>query len=166
MFFSIGENVPETEQADADVVKLDSNDEPSLDNERPSERQRERERDSDSSSIVVRISEEERQKYEEEIRKLYRQLDDKVNYWDADTFRLNQQMNTQCASWLIYQIMDYSMRIQNKIVLLSPCVCFVGWWDQSSVSAGGETEGTDTGSGWGQRSHSDCLVVAVLIWYL
>uniref|UniRef100_A0A8C1P8I5 Kinesin-like protein n=1 Tax=Cyprinus carpio TaxID=7962 RepID=A0A8C1P8I5_CYPCA len=37
------------------------------------------ERDSDSSSIVVRISEEERQKYEEEIRKLYRQLDDKVN---------------------------------------------------------------------------------------
>uniref|UniRef100_A0A8C1ZQX5 Kinesin-like protein n=1 Tax=Cyprinus carpio TaxID=7962 RepID=A0A8C1ZQX5_CYPCA len=34
---------------------------------------------SDSSSIVVRISEEERQKYEEEIRKLYRQLDDKVN---------------------------------------------------------------------------------------
>uniref|UniRef100_A0A8C2FKK2 Kinesin-like protein n=1 Tax=Cyprinus carpio TaxID=7962 RepID=A0A8C2FKK2_CYPCA len=35
-------------------------------------------RDSDSSSIVVRISEEERQKYEEEIRKLYRQLDDKL----------------------------------------------------------------------------------------
>uniref|UniRef100_A0A8C2FIJ7 Kinesin-like protein n=1 Tax=Cyprinus carpio TaxID=7962 RepID=A0A8C2FIJ7_CYPCA len=33
---------------------------------------------SDSSSIVVRISEEERQKYEEEIRKLYRQLDDKL----------------------------------------------------------------------------------------
>lgn len=31
-----------------------------------------------ASSIVVRISEEERQKYEEEIRKLYKQLDDKV----------------------------------------------------------------------------------------
>uniref|UniRef100_A0A8C1M5G9 Kinesin-like protein n=1 Tax=Cyprinus carpio TaxID=7962 RepID=A0A8C1M5G9_CYPCA len=46
-----------------------------------SERQRERERDSDSSSIVVRISEEERQKYEEEIRKLYRQLDDKVTFF-------------------------------------------------------------------------------------
>uniref|UniRef100_A0AAR2J4P4 Kinesin-like protein n=1 Tax=Pygocentrus nattereri TaxID=42514 RepID=A0AAR2J4P4_PYGNA len=62
-----GEEVPETEQ-------------PSLDNEKEMERQkeRERERDSDSSSIVVRISEEERQKYEEEIRKLYRQLDDKV----------------------------------------------------------------------------------------
>uniref|UniRef100_A0A8C1M692 Kinesin-like protein n=1 Tax=Cyprinus carpio TaxID=7962 RepID=A0A8C1M692_CYPCA len=38
-------------------------------------------RDSDSSSIVVRISEEERQKYEEEIRKLYRQLDDKVTFF-------------------------------------------------------------------------------------
>lgn len=77
--FSIGEKVPETEQAEADVVKLDGSDEVALDNERSSERQRERERDSDSSSIVVRISEEERQKYEEEIRKLYRQLDDKVN---------------------------------------------------------------------------------------
>lgn len=31
-----------------------------------------------ASSIVVHISEEERQKYEEEIRKLYKQLDDKV----------------------------------------------------------------------------------------
>lgn len=79
MCFSTGEKVPETEQADADVVKLDGSDEVSLDNERSSERQRERERDSDSSSIVVRISEEERQKYKEEIRKLYRQLDDKVN---------------------------------------------------------------------------------------
>ncbi|RXN02500.1 kinesin heavy chain-like isoform X2 [Labeo rohita] len=92
-----GENVPETEQADADVVKLDSNDEPSLDNERPSERQRERERDSDSSSIVVRISEEERQKYEEEIRKLYRQLDDK-----------DDEINLQCqlVEKLKEQILD------------------------------------------------------------
>ena len=31
-----------------------------------------------SSSIVIHISEEERHKYEEEIRKLYKQLDDKV----------------------------------------------------------------------------------------
>lgn len=31
-----------------------------------------------ASSIVVHISEEERQKYEEEIRRLYKQLDDKV----------------------------------------------------------------------------------------
>lgn len=34
-----------------------------------------------ASSIVVHISEEERQKYEEEIRKLYKQLDDKVMNW-------------------------------------------------------------------------------------
>lgn len=31
-----------------------------------------------NSSIVIRISDEERHKYEEEIRKLYKQLDDKV----------------------------------------------------------------------------------------
>lgn len=31
-----------------------------------------------SSSIVIHISDEERRKYEEEIRKLYKQLDDKV----------------------------------------------------------------------------------------
>ncbi|KTF94043.1 hypothetical protein cypCar_00044283 [Cyprinus carpio] len=70
---------------DADAAKLEGSDEASLDNERSSERQRERERDSDSSSIVVRISEEERQKYEEEIRKLYRQLDDK-----------DDEINLQC----------------------------------------------------------------------
>ncbi|XP_052420547.1 kinesin heavy chain-like isoform X2 [Carassius gibelio] len=92
-----GEKVPETEQADADVVKLDGSDETSLDNERSSVRQRERERDSDSSSIVVRISEEERQKYEEEIRKLYRQLDDK-----------DDEINLQCqlAEKLKEQILD------------------------------------------------------------
>ncbi|XP_016110664.1 kinesin heavy chain-like [Sinocyclocheilus grahami] len=92
-----GEKVPETEQADADVVKLEGSDEASLDNERSSERQRERERDSDSSSIVVRISEEERQKYEEEIRKLYRQLDDK-----------DDEINLQCqlAEKLKEQILD------------------------------------------------------------
>lgn len=58
--------MPETEQTTADIViRLDSVEErPVLDN--------------DTSSIVVRISEEERQKYEEEIRKLYKQLDDKV----------------------------------------------------------------------------------------
>ncbi|XP_052461321.1 kinesin heavy chain-like isoform X2 [Carassius gibelio] len=92
-----GEKVPETEQTDADVVKLEGSDEASLDNERSSERQRERERDSDSSSIVVRISEEERQKYEEEIRKLYRQLDDK-----------DDEINLQCqlVEKLKEQILD------------------------------------------------------------
>uniref|UniRef100_A0AAQ6A4T4 Kinesin-like protein n=1 Tax=Amphiprion ocellaris TaxID=80972 RepID=A0AAQ6A4T4_AMPOC len=60
-----GEDVPETEQTTADMVtRIESvEDRPILDN--------------DTSSIVVRISEEERQKYEEEIRKLYKQLDDK-----------------------------------------------------------------------------------------
>ena len=63
---SSGEDVPETERTTADVVtRIESVEErPILDN--------------DTSSIVVRISEEERQKYEEEIRKLYKQLDDKV----------------------------------------------------------------------------------------
>ncbi|TMS16479.1 Kinesin heavy chain isoform 5A [Larimichthys crocea] len=61
-----GENVPETERTTSEVVtRIESVEErPILDN--------------DTSSIVVRISEEERQKYEEEIRKLYKQLDDKV----------------------------------------------------------------------------------------
>lgn len=93
-----GENVPETEQTDADVVKLEVSEDTSLDNDRSSsERQRERDRDSDTSSIVVRISEEERQKYEEEIRKLYRQLDDK-----------DDEINLQCqlAEKLKEQILD------------------------------------------------------------
>lgn len=62
-----GEDVPETERTEAEIVtRFETVEErPILDN--------------DTSSIVVRISEEERQKYEEEIRKLYKQLDDKVN---------------------------------------------------------------------------------------
>lgn len=63
---SPGENVPETEQTSQEIVT-------------PFETVEERPiLDNDTSSIVVRISEEERQKYEEEIRKLYKQLDDKV----------------------------------------------------------------------------------------
>lgn len=59
--------MPETERTEPEIVtRFESVEErPILDN--------------DTSSIVVRISEEERQKYEEEIRKLYKQLDDKVN---------------------------------------------------------------------------------------
>lgn len=62
-----GEDVPETERTTSDTVtRIETVEErPILDN--------------DTSSIVVRISEEERKKYEEEIRKLYKQLDDKVN---------------------------------------------------------------------------------------
>ncbi|XP_056157620.1 kinesin heavy chain [Lampris incognitus] len=51
-----------------------------------------------ASSIVVRISEEERQKYEEEIRKLYKQLDDKddeINHQSQMVEKLKEQMLDQ-----------------------------------------------------------------------
>lgn len=65
--------MPETERTTSDMVtRIESIEErPILDN--------------DTSSIVVRISEEERQKYEEEIRKLYKQLDDKVQTHKYDS---------------------------------------------------------------------------------
>lgn len=64
--------MPETERTTSNVVnRLETTEQrPVLDN--------------DTSSIVVRISEEERQKYEEEIRKLYKQLDDKVKHTDKE----------------------------------------------------------------------------------
>uniref|UniRef100_A0A8C7QWA6 Kinesin-like protein n=1 Tax=Oncorhynchus mykiss TaxID=8022 RepID=A0A8C7QWA6_ONCMY len=77
-----GENVPEMERTTADVVRLESVEERSpvliLDN--------------DTSSIVVRISEEERQKYEEEIRKLYKQLDDKAVFMRSLSLSLSLQL--------------------------------------------------------------------------
>ncbi|KAM6977327.1 kinesin family member 5Aa [Aplochiton taeniatus] len=81
-----GEDVPETEQTAADiVVLLDSvEDRPLLDN--------------DNSSVVVRISEEERQKYEEEIGKLYKQLDEKddeINLQCQLVEKLKEQMLDQ-----------------------------------------------------------------------
>ncbi|XP_055079043.1 kinesin family member 5Aa isoform X2 [Periophthalmus magnuspinnatus] len=81
-----GEDVPETERTTSDVVnRFETIEErPVLDN--------------DSSSIVVRISEEERQKYEEEIRKLYKQLDDKddeINLQCQLVEKLKQQMLDQ-----------------------------------------------------------------------
>ncbi|KAF3860231.1 hypothetical protein F7725_000486 [Dissostichus mawsoni] len=81
-----GEEVPEMEQTTADVVtRFETIEErPVLDN--------------DTSSIVVRISEEERQKYEEEIRKLYKQLDDKdddINLQCQFVEKLKQQMMDQ-----------------------------------------------------------------------
>ncbi|XP_060926183.1 kinesin heavy chain isoform X2 [Limanda limanda] len=51
-----------------------------------------------TSSIVVRISEEERQKYEEEIRRLYKQLDDKddeINHQSQMVEKLKEQMLDQ-----------------------------------------------------------------------
>uniref|UniRef100_A0A2K6CLT5 Kinesin-like protein n=1 Tax=Macaca nemestrina TaxID=9545 RepID=A0A2K6CLT5_MACNE len=60
-----GENVPETERLAGEEAALGAE----LCEETPV---------NDNSSIVVRIAPEERQKYEEEIRRLYKQLDDKV----------------------------------------------------------------------------------------
>lgn len=62
---SPGENVPETERLAGEDAALGAE----LCEETPV---------NDNSSIVVRIAPEERQKYEEEIRRLYKQLDDKV----------------------------------------------------------------------------------------
>lgn len=62
---SPGENVPETERLAGEEATLGAE----LCEETPV---------NDNSSIVVRIAPEERQKYEEEIRRLYKQLDDKV----------------------------------------------------------------------------------------
>ncbi|XP_053564167.1 LOW QUALITY PROTEIN: kinesin heavy chain [Bombina bombina] len=80
-----GENVPETEQLnDDEQITQDTCDEtPVNDN---------------NSSIVIRISEEERRKYEEEIRKMYKQMDDKddeINQQSQLVEKLNQQMLDQ-----------------------------------------------------------------------
>ncbi|CAM4678021.1 kinesin heavy chain isoform X6 [Caretta caretta] len=80
-----GENVPETEQlSEGEKPAPDTCDEtPVNDN---------------ASSIVIRISEEERRKYEEEIRKLYKQLDDKddeINQQSQLMEKLSQQMLEQ-----------------------------------------------------------------------
>nr|XP_023651219.1 kinesin heavy chain isoform X2 [Paramormyrops kingsleyae] len=79
-----GENVPETEQLSPGTVRPEPAEEPPLDN--------------GTSSIVVRISAEERQKYEEEIRKLYKQLDDKddeINQQSQLIEKLKEQMLDQ-----------------------------------------------------------------------
>ncbi|KAL2091445.1 hypothetical protein ACEWY4_013708 [Coilia grayii] len=80
-----GEEVPETEQLTPGVVRLEPIEEPPV-------------LDNSNSSIVVRISEEERQKYEEEIRKLYKQLDDKddeINQQSQLVEKLKEQMLDQ-----------------------------------------------------------------------
>ncbi|CAI9597954.1 unnamed protein product [Staurois parvus] len=80
-----GENVPETEQlSDNEQIIPETCDEtPVNDN---------------NSSIVIRISEEERRKYEEEIRKMYKQMDDKddeINQQSQLAEKLKQQMLDQ-----------------------------------------------------------------------
>lgn len=90
-FLPSGENVPETERTTSEVVtRIETvEDRPILDN--------------DTSSIVVRISEEERQKYEEEIRKLYKQLDDKVgNYYHHSPRSWLSSFSFQCCMAIVY----------------------------------------------------------------
>ncbi|KAM9230086.1 kinesin heavy chain isoform 2-T2 [Dugong dugon] len=80
-----GENVPETERLAGEDVALRTE----LCEETPV---------NDNSSIVVRIAPEERQKYEEEIRRLYKQLDDKddeINQQSQLIEKLKQQMLDQ-----------------------------------------------------------------------
>ncbi|XP_049639019.1 kinesin heavy chain isoform X1 [Suncus etruscus] len=80
-----GENVPETERLAGEGAALGAE----LCEETPL---------NDNSSIVVRIAPEERQKYEEEIRRLYKQLDDKddeINQQSQLIEKLKQQMLDQ-----------------------------------------------------------------------
>ncbi|XP_065515728.1 kinesin heavy chain [Lathamus discolor] len=87
-----GEAVPETEQlngAEAEVGQGEGPG-PGPTSETPL--------NDNSSSIVIHISEEERHKYEEEIRKLYKQLDDKddeINQQSQIMEKLKQQMLDQ-----------------------------------------------------------------------
>uniref|UniRef100_A0A2I3H446 Kinesin family member 5A n=1 Tax=Nomascus leucogenys TaxID=61853 RepID=A0A2I3H446_NOMLE len=79
------ENVPETERLAGEEAALGAE----LCEETPV---------NDNSSIVVRIAPEERQKYEEEIRRLYKQLDDKddeINQQSQLIEKLKQQMLDQ-----------------------------------------------------------------------
>lgn len=80
--------------------------------------------DNDTSSIVVRISEEERQKYEEEIRKLYKQLDDKVKPAGSKKKKLH-----------IYFYSDYKLlepgwwlRLRSHLLRMTRSTCSVSWW--------------------------------------
>ncbi|XP_040510897.1 LOW QUALITY PROTEIN: kinesin heavy chain [Gallus gallus] len=80
-----GEAVPETEQLSGTETETESGGGEGPDN-------------GNSSSIVIHISEEERHKYEEEIRKLYKQLDDKddeINQQSQLMEKLKQQMLDQ-----------------------------------------------------------------------
>ncbi|XP_020018914.1 kinesin heavy chain isoform X2 [Castor canadensis] len=80
-----GENVPETERLAGEDETLGAE----VCEETPV---------NDNSSIVVRIAPEERQKYEEEIRRLYKQLDDKddeINQQSQLIEKLKQQMLDQ-----------------------------------------------------------------------
>lgn len=61
----------------------------------------------DNSSIVVRIAPEERQKYEEEIRRLYKQLDDKVRAVGQGTEGIRELASEGLENWLILPFSDF-----------------------------------------------------------
>ncbi|XP_061203784.1 kinesin heavy chain isoform X2 [Neopsephotus bourkii] len=87
-----GEAVPETEQLNGAEAEVGPGEGPGpgATSETPL--------NDNSSSIVIHISEEERRKYEEEIRKLYKQLDDKddeINQQSQVMEKLKQQMLDQ-----------------------------------------------------------------------
>ncbi|NWX12241.1 KIF5A protein, partial [Aegotheles bennettii] len=87
-----GEAVPETEQLSGAEAEAGPGEGPGTG---PPE---ETPVNDNSSSIVIHISEEERHKYEEEIRKLYKQLDDKddeINQQSQIMEKLKQQMLDQ-----------------------------------------------------------------------
>nr|XP_057941199.1 kinesin family member 5Aa [Doryrhamphus excisus] len=92
-----GEDVPETERTQPETITRYE----SVEEQQQQQQQQQQQRtilDNDTSSIVVRISEEERHKYEEEIRKLYKQLDDKddeINLQCQLVEKLKQQMLDQ-----------------------------------------------------------------------
>ncbi|XP_043939543.1 kinesin heavy chain isoform X2 [Protopterus annectens] len=98
-----GENVPETEQlSNKDQMTTDLSDETPIND--------------NASSIVIRISEEERQKYEEEIRKLYKQLDDKddeINQQSQMVEKLKEQMLDQ--EELLASTRGDSEKVQNEL---------------------------------------------------
>ncbi|NXA15347.1 KIF5A protein, partial [Sapayoa aenigma] len=90
-----GEAVPETEQLNEAEAETEPGEGPGEGPEGPPE---EPPLNDNSSSIVIHISDEERRKYEEEIRKLYKQLDDKddeINQQSQIMEKLKQQMLDQ-----------------------------------------------------------------------
>ncbi|KAG5838975.1 hypothetical protein ANANG_G00229450 [Anguilla anguilla] len=100
-----GEEVPETEQLSSGEERMEAGEDTPLDNR--------------DSSIVVRISEEERHKYEEEIRKLYRQLDDKddeINQQSQLVEKMKDQMLTQDE--LLASTRGDSERVQMELARL------------------------------------------------
>ncbi|MEQ2188490.1 hypothetical protein GOODEAATRI_015611 [Goodea atripinnis] len=155
-FFSIGEDVPETERTTSDMVThIETVEErPILDN--------------DTSSIVVRISEEERQKYEEEIRKLYKQLDDKddeINLQCQLVEKLKQQMLDQDEvgkhSQMSYQVQSTLSKSVSATLNMFFCI-FVPLHRPTQVLASSRGDGDKVQAELGRlQVESDCAKAEV-----